>query len=60
MVLDEPKEAAAKAPIKPAIDSEKSAKSSAAKEATIYIDGKFFPEADAKISVFDHCLLYGD
>src|SRR5947209_13824560 len=60
MVLDEPKEAALKAPIKPAIDSEKSAKSSAAKEATIYIDGKFFPEADAKISVFDHGLLYGD
>ena len=60
MVLDEPKEAAAKAPIKPAIDSQKSAKSSAAKEATIYIDGKFFPEADAKISVFDHGLLYGD
>ena len=27
---------------------------------TIYIDGKFFPEADAKISVFDHGLLYGD
>src|SRR5438552_12229215 len=60
MVLDEPKEAALKAPIKPAIDSEKSARSSAAKEATIYIDGKFFPETDAKISVFDHGLLYGD
>jgi branched-chain amino acid aminotransferase len=26
----------------------------------IYIDGKFFPEEDAKISVFDHGLLYGD
>ena len=26
----------------------------------IYIDGEFFPEADAKISVFDHGLLYGD
>lgn len=26
----------------------------------IYIGGKFFPEADAKISVFDHGLLYGD
>ena len=26
----------------------------------IYIDGKFFNERDAKISVFDHGLLYGD
>jgi branched-chain amino acid aminotransferase len=27
---------------------------------TIYIDGQFYPEADAKVSVFDHGLLYGD
>ncbi len=26
----------------------------------IYIDGKYLEEADAKISVFDHGLLYGD
>ena len=26
----------------------------------IYIDGKFYDEANAKISVFDHGLLYGD
>ena len=26
----------------------------------IYIDGEFFPEGEAKISVFDHGLLYGD
>lgn len=26
----------------------------------IYIDGKLLPEKDAKISVFDHGLLYGD
>lgn len=26
----------------------------------IYIDGKFYDQADAKISVFDHGLLYGD
>src|SRR5258706_13424364 len=26
----------------------------------IYIDGKYFNERDAKISVFDHGLLYGD
>ena len=26
----------------------------------IYVDGKFYDEANAKISVFDHGLLYGD
>src|SRR6476659_1068841 len=26
----------------------------------IYIDGEFFDQAEAKISVFDHGLLYGD
>jgi branched-chain amino acid aminotransferase len=26
----------------------------------VYINGKFIPQADAKISVFDHGLLYGD
>src|SRR6187401_2407663 len=26
----------------------------------IYISGKFFPQEEAKISVFDHGLLYGD
>jgi branched-chain amino acid aminotransferase len=26
----------------------------------VYINGKFFPENEAKISVFDHGLLYGD
>ena len=26
----------------------------------IYIDGGFYPESEAKISVFDHGLLYGD
>jgi len=26
----------------------------------VYVDGEFFPEKDAKISVFDHGLLYGD
>ena len=32
----------------------------AAKSAKIYVDGKFYPENDAKISVYDHGLLYGD
>lgn len=26
----------------------------------VYIDGKFYPKEDARISVFDHGLLYGD
>jgi len=26
----------------------------------IYIDGKYYDEKNAKISVFDHGLLYGD
>ena len=26
----------------------------------IYIDGKYYDKADAKVSVFDHGLLYGD
>lgn len=31
-----------------------------AKELLIYLDGKLVPESEAKISVFDHGLLYGD
>jgi branched-chain amino acid aminotransferase len=26
----------------------------------VYIDGKFYPQEEAKVSVFDHGLLYGD
>ncbi|HOI14521.1 MAG TPA: branched-chain amino acid aminotransferase, partial [Methanoculleus sp.] len=26
----------------------------------IYLDGRFVPEEEAKVSVFDHGLLYGD
>ncbi|MBU9889422.1 MAG: branched-chain-amino-acid transaminase [Candidatus Omnitrophica bacterium] len=29
-------------------------------ESQIYIDGKWYPKSEAKISVFDHGLLYGD
>jgi len=29
-------------------------------ELQIWIDGKFVPQSDAKVSVFDHGLLYGD
>ena len=30
------------------------------KEPLVYLDGVFVPEWEAKISVFDHGLLYGD
>jgi branched-chain amino acid aminotransferase len=46
-----------KAAVKPARGN---ATSVSAKESKIYIDGKFYPEVEAKISVFDHGLLYGD
>ena len=29
-------------------------------EFLIYIDGKYYPKSKAKISVYDHGLLYGD
>src|SRR6516165_8869124 len=56
MVLDEPIET----------ETAKSAretrvrKTAAPKELKIFIDGKFYPESNAKVSVFDHGLLYGD
>ena len=30
------------------------------RETLVYLDGKFVPKSEAKISVFDHGLLYGD
>jgi branched-chain amino acid aminotransferase len=50
-VLDKPA-------VKPAVDSK--ARATATKEMRIYVDGEFFAEKDAKVSVFDHGLLYGD
>ena len=32
----------------------------AVKELLVYIDGVFYPKSQAKISVYDHGLLYGD
>ncbi|MEP6699392.1 MAG: branched-chain-amino-acid transaminase [Verrucomicrobiota bacterium] len=55
MVLDEPKTGGAVS--SPARETPASV---AKKELTIYLDGKFVPEAEAKVSVFDHGLLYGD
>ena len=60
-VLDEPKshEPGAETVIEPAVES-RPRRATGVKEAKIYIDGKFYSEANAKISVFDHGLLYGD
>jgi branched-chain amino acid aminotransferase len=30
------------------------------KELQVYIDGAYYPKSQAKVSVFDHGLLYGD
>src|ERR1700730_2886364 len=62
VVLDKPKSRGASAAetTKPAIDTSETKSRGTVKESKIYIDGKFFAEADAKISVFDHGLLYGD
>jgi branched-chain amino acid aminotransferase len=61
-VLDEPKihEPTADAVVEPAIEGRPTPTAVGVKDAKIYIDGKFYSEADAKISVFDHGLLYGD
>ena len=60
-VLDEPKihEPGAEAAIGPAVES-RPRPTTGVKEAKIYVDGKFYSGANAKISVFDHGLLYGD
>lgn len=60
-VLDEPKihEPTDQAVIEPAIES-RPRPATGVKDAKIYIDGKFYPEASAKVSVLDHGLLYGD
>ena len=60
-VLDEPKthRGATRETIEPAIES-RPRPTTGVKEAKIYIDGKFYSEANAKVSVFDHGLLYGD
>lgn len=55
MAEDEPRKSIA---VKPANDTQ--AVKTNRKTLTIYIDGKFVPEAEAKVSVFDHGLLYGD
>lgn len=44
--------------VKPANESR--ATKAAPKTSAIYVDGEFYPEGEAKVSVFDHGLLYGD
>ncbi|PYL26971.1 MAG: branched-chain-amino-acid transaminase [Verrucomicrobia bacterium] len=60
-LLDEPKthEATADAVIEPAVES-RARPATGVKDAKIYVDGKFYSEANAKVSVLDHGLLYGD
>src|SRR6516162_10283906 len=55
-VMDKPKSPEA---VKPAVDKPAAAKSGA-KSSKIYVDGKFYGEGEARVSVFDHGLLYGD
>jgi branched-chain amino acid aminotransferase len=60
-VLDEPEvhKPRSEAVIEPAVES-RPRRATGIKDAKIYIDGKFYSETNAKISVFDHGLLYGD
>ena len=45
---------------RPAKPANESGSAKAVKPLTIFVDGEFVPEEDAKVSVFDHGLLYGD
>ena len=62
MVIDQPQTetATAKAAGKPAVATRSASSNVATKVARIYIDGNFYDEGEAKVSVFDHGLLYGD
>src|SRR3954449_13146553 len=60
-VLDEPKThvRATEDTIEPAIES-RPRPTTGVREAKIFLDGEFVSEENAKVSVFDHGLLYGD
>jgi branched-chain amino acid aminotransferase len=62
VVMDEPKTRgeSVKGAVKPAADTGTSETNRAVKQSKIYIDGQFYDEGEAKVSVFDHGLLYGD
>src|SRR6185436_2612909 len=61
-VLEKPQSrgSSAKETTKPAVDTAKSESGRAVQQPKIYIDGEFYDEQDAKVSLFDHGLLYGD
>ena len=61
-VIEEPqtRDVSPNAAVKPANEGASNRTPAPAKELTIYLDGKFLPEGEAKVSVFDHGLLYGD
>src|SRR5690348_4692792 len=58
LVLDEPIEP--ETGMKPARETRARKTAASPKELKIFIDGKFYSESNAKVSVFDHGLLYGD
>jgi branched-chain amino acid aminotransferase len=62
VMIDEPeaRKRVSKTVIKPAVETRSDTSRGAVKESKIFIDGKFYGEGDAKVSVFDHGLLYGD
>ena len=61
MVMDEPTSGASpNAAVKPASEGASSTGAAKSEELTIYLDGEFLPQSEAKVSVFDHGLLYGD
>ncbi len=62
MVLEDPKREAPSpnAAVKPANETRTGAKNTGARQSIIYLDGQFLPDSEAKVSVFDHGLLYGD
>src|SRR5947209_7776175 len=62
VVLDkrETSQPGAEEAMKPAVETAGSETQRGVKHSKIYIDGRFFAEQDAKVSVFDHGLLYGD
>src|SRR5262249_52761102 len=55
-VMDKPK---SREGVKTAVDKPTAAKLGS-KKSQIYVDGEFYTEGEAKVSVFDHGLLYGD
>jgi branched-chain amino acid aminotransferase len=52
--------AVAAPPLKSDSAQKEATKPPVAKSLQIYLDGEFFDQAEAKVSVFDHGLLYGD